>query len=214
MTIGRFITIEGPDGAGKSTLAKALTERLTETGVPNLATREPGGSDIGTQVRDILLHGTSLDVWTEVFLFLADRRQHCRKVIRPALEQGVWVVCDRFADSTLAYQGYASGADLDTLRELNHVATGGLIPDLTLLLDVPPEVALARLGDLNRLDRMPLEYHVKVREGFLQEARRDPERWRVLDATLPPGRVLEDALRKTAMALGVEAILAAGGDLP
>ncbi|MEW5884149.1 MAG: dTMP kinase [Armatimonadota bacterium] len=214
MTIGRFITIEGPDGAGKSTLARALNERFSAAGIPTLLTREPGGSEIGSQVRDILLHGGSLDVWTEAFLFLADRRQHCKNVIRPALEQGTWVLCDRFTDSTLAYQGYAAGADLEVLRQLNHVATGGLTPDLTLLLDLPPEIALARLDDLNRLDRMPLEFHISVREGFLQEAKQDHERWRVIDATQSPQRILELATLKIAMALGIEAILAAGGDLP
>lgn len=212
MSPGRFITIEGPDGSGKSTLAKALTERLSIAGMPILATREPGGSEIGTQVREILLHGSDLDVWTEAFLFLADRRQHCINVIRPALEEGVWVICDRFTDSTIAYQGYASGADVAVLREMNQIATGGLTPDLTLLLDVPPEVALARLSNLNRLDQMPPDYHARVREGFLKEAEREPKRWHVLDASLPPERVLEDALRKMAIMFGLEAILAVGGD--
>ena len=214
MTIGRLITIEGQDGSGKSTLAKALAERLTATGVPNLLTHQPGGSDIGAPIRDILLHGEELDVWTETFLFLADRRRHCMRVARPSLEKGIWVISDRFADSTLAYQGYAAGTDIETLRSLNHIATSGLIPDVTLLLDLPPEIALARLKDPNRLDRKPLEYHARVREGFLSEAKREPERWRGLDATLPPSRVLEDALRKMAMVLGLEAILAAGGDQP
>jgi len=214
MTRGRFITIEGQDGSGKSTLAEALTERLTATGVPTLLTREPGGSDIGASVRDILLHGEELDAWTETFLFLADRRRHCLTTIRPALHIGTWVVCDRFTDSTLAYQGYAAGADLDTLRNLNRIATDGLTPDLTLLLDLPPDTALARLKNHNRIDKKPLDYHQRVRDGFLTEAAREPHRWRTIDATLPPGRVLEDAVRKTAMVLGVEAILAAGGDQP
>jgi dTMP kinase len=212
MRTGRLITIEGQDGSGKSTLARALSGRLAETGIPTLLTREPGGSDIGASIRAVLLDGNQLDVWTEAFLFLAERRRHCTTVIQPALEAGTWVVCDRFADSTLAYQGHAGGADLETLRTLNSIATQGLTPDLTLLLDLDPQSALKRLNNPNRIDRMPIEYHERVRQGFLSEAQREPHRWRVLDATRSPEAVLQEALRLTADALGLEAILAPGGD--
>lgn len=214
MTTGRLITIEGQDGSGKTTLAKALAASLQQSGVPTLLTRQPGDSDIGPSIRNILLHGHQLDAWTEAFLFLAERRRHCATVVQPALEKGTCVVCDRFTDSTLAYQGYAGGADLETLRTLNQIATQGLTPHLTLLLDLDPKIALQRLNNPNRIDRMPIQYHQRVRQGFLREAQREPNRWRILDATRPPDALLEDALQLTANALGLEAILAPGGDQP
>lgn len=214
MTAGRLITIEGQDGSGKTTLAKALAASLEESGVPTLLTRQPGDSDIGQSIRSILLHGSQLDVWTEAFLFLAERRRHCATIVQPALQNGTWVVCDRFADSTLAYQGHAGGADLETLRTLNQIATQGLTPDLTLLLDLEPKTALQRLNNPNRIDRMPIEYHERVRQGFLSEARRESHRWRILDASRSPDIVLQEALRLTADALGLEAILTPGGDQP
>lgn len=214
MTTGRLITIEGQDGSGKTTLAKALAASLQQSGVPTLLTRQPGDSDIGPSIRNILLHGDQLDVWTEAFLFLAERRRHCATVVQPTLEKGICVVCDRFTDSTLAYQGYAGGADLEILRTLNQIATQGLTPRLTLLLDLDPEIALQRRNNPNRIDRMPIEYHQRVRQGFLHEAQREPNRWRILDATRPPDALLEDALQLTANALGLGAILAPGGDQP
>ncbi|MGI8924607.1 MAG: dTMP kinase [Fimbriimonadales bacterium] len=178
---GRFITLEGPEGAGKSTLAAALAEK-----VPNvLLTREPGEGPVGPKIREALLHGGELDAWTEVFLFLADRRQHVETVIRPALDRGKTVICDRYADSTVVYQGYGRDLPVDLLRKLNRIATSGLAPDLTFLLDLPVDVGLARITDRDRLDREPLEFHERIREGFLMEAKRNPERWRVLDASLP-----------------------------
>ncbi len=190
---GRFITLEGPDGAGKSTLAKAIAEKLRQHNIEVLTTREPGDGAIGPKIREAILDGDSLDSWTELFLFLADRSQHVLNVIKPALEDGKWVVCDRFSDSTNVYQGHARGLPLPELYHLNILATHGVHPDATLLLDLQPEVGLARLKDKNRLDKEPLEFHQRVRKGFLTEAHRHPERWHVLDAAQAPDALLDDA---------------------
>lgn len=203
---GKFITIEGPDGVGKSTLARGLHSELALKGHQVVLTREPGDGPVGPQIRQILLEGVDIDSWTEVFLFLADRRQHVEQLIRPALERGDWVICDRFVDSTIVYQGYGRDLDIGLLRKLNKIATSGLMPDLTLVLDLPVEAALARIGsnDLfdsgapsrgqdDRLDREPIEFHRRVREGFLAEARLDPDRFRILDGGKAPSEVLADA---------------------
>ena len=191
----RFITVEGAEGSGKTTLVQALAERMTSEGADVLVTREPGDGPAGPAIREALLQGVELDAWTEAFLFLADRRQHCESVVLPALESGRWVVCDRFADSTVVYQGYARGLDIEELRRLNALATGGLVPRLTLLLDLPPQVGIARLESKDRLDRQPLDFHRKVREGFLAEAELEPKRWRVLNAGAYPADLLEQAWR-------------------
>ncbi|MCH8275616.1 MAG: dTMP kinase [Armatimonadetes bacterium] len=190
---GRFITIEGAEGAGKSTLARALADRLTADGRRVLLTREPGDGPIGPAIRATIMTDAPMDAWTEAFLFLADRRQHCEQVIRPALAEGRWVLCDRFADSTLVYQGYARDLDRDALQRLNRIAAFGLKPDLTLLLDLDPETGLNRLDIKDRLDREPVEFHRRVREGFLREASREPERWRIINAAEPPEALLEAA---------------------
>ncbi|MCX7799082.1 MAG: dTMP kinase [Fimbriimonadales bacterium] len=187
-----FISFEGPEGAGKTTLIGALDERLRALGRATLVTREPGAA-MGGQIRRLLLEGAGMDPKTELFLFLADRAEHAAKVLRPALAEGRVVLCDRHADSTVVYQGYGRGLDLDQLRRWNAFATAGLKPDLTVLLDLPPEIGLARLQSRDRLDREPLEFHRAVRRGFLEEARLEPDRWVVLDATLPKERVLECA---------------------
>lgn len=178
-----FVTLEGPEGAGKSTLQQALGERLRKEEIPVLLTREPGGSSLGAILRQALLDGADLDSRAELFMFLADRAEHVAKVIRPALQDAKTVICDRFTDSTLAYQGYGRGLDLDLLRDLNDLATGALAPDLTLLLDIDPTLGLSRLQNKDRLDCEPLAFHRRVREGFLQEARRQPSRWQVIDAS-------------------------------
>jgi dTMP kinase len=138
-----LITFEGVEGAGKTTLAQHLADWLRAQGVSVRLTREPGGSSLGKHLRPLLLH-EPLDAWAELFLFLADRRQHTLQVILPALEQGAWVLCDRYADSTLVYQGYGRGLDIALIRRLNALATGDLTPDLTVLIDLPVEDALAR----------------------------------------------------------------------
>lgn len=204
---GRLISIEGPDGAGKSTLALGLRNELAARGIEVILTREPGDGPVGPQIRQVLLDGADIDQWTEVFLFLADRRQHVEGLIRPALEKGKWVVCDRYLDSTIVYQGYGRDLDVGLLRKLNKIATSGLMPDRTLLIDMPVEKALARIGvaDLfgdgeakrnrnDRLDREPVEFHRRVRDGFLAEARLDPARFAVLDGDQEPAKVLEQAI--------------------
>jgi len=196
---GTFITLEGPEGAGKSLLARRLVEALVGSGVPARLTREPGGTRLGEQVRALVLGETAtdnaIDPMAEALLFNAARAQLVAAVIRPALDAGEVVVCDRFADSTLAYQGYGAGAPIDDLRAIAAAATGGLEPDRTLLLDVAPEVGLARKSDetRNRFElSFDVEFHRRVRAGFLEMARQEPGRWRVLDASGPADVVFEE----------------------
>ncbi len=182
----RFVTIEGGDGSGKSRQVGLLDEYLNSRGVSRLLTREPGDTPLGKDLRKLLLEGRpeSLSDETELFLILADRAQHVREVVRPALEQGKLVVSDRFADSTLAYQGYGRGMDLMLLRRLNVMATGGTMPELTIILDCPVEVALARAAErqdrhATREDRFEAEgvaFQRRVREGFLELAEAEPSR--------------------------------------
>lgn len=190
-----FVSFEGPEGAGKTTLIGGLADLLRSRGVEVLVTREPGSGQVGSSIRDILLHGGELDPKAELFLFLADRAQHVSSLIRPALAKGAWVLCDRHADSTVVYQGYGRGLDLGLLREWNRFATGGLKPDKTILLDVDPSVGLARIVAKDRLDSEPIEFHEKIRQGFLAEARLEPERWVVVDAGRDPKDVLQDVSR-------------------
>jgi dTMP kinase len=175
-----LITFEGIEGAGKTTLALHLAEWLHAQGIPVRLTREPGGSTLGTHLRPILLH-EPLDAWAELFLFLADRRQHTLQVILPALKQGVWVLCDRYADSTLVYQGYGRGLDIALIRRLNALATNNLTPDLTVLIDLPVEDALARANAPNRFEAETQAFHERIREGYLAVARAEPHRYCVLD---------------------------------
>jgi dTMP kinase len=201
-TRGRFIALEGPDGAGKSSVAAHLAQRLSAEGHAVRPTREPGGTRLGEQVRAILLDTAAVARGPEsdALLFNAARSQLVREVIRPALERGEVVVCDRFAASTLAYQGYGSGVDLGVLRDLEALATGGLRPDLVILLDVPVAVGLARRGrgDPDALTRFEDEarhdvgFHERVRAGYLDLARGDPSRWRVIDANRSPSDVEAD----------------------
>jgi dTMP kinase len=160
-----LITFEGVEGAGKTTLAQHLADWLRAQGVSVRLTREPGGSPLGEHLRPLLLH-EPLDAWAELFLFLADRRQHTLQVILPALEQGAWVLCDRYADSTLVYQGYGRGLDIALIRRLNALATGDLTPDLTVLIDLPVEDALARANAPNRFEAETLAFHTRIRAGY------------------------------------------------
>jgi dTMP kinase len=187
---GRFITIEGPDGGGKTTQAEALAARLTAAGASVHLTREPGGTWLGERIREVLLGrtetGTPTDPLTDALLFNAARRQLVKEVIRPALDGGTTVICARFADSTLAYQGYGAGVPLASLRGLADVATDGLTPDLTILLDLPVEAGLARKApaDVTRFEaEFDVEFHRRVRDGFLALARAEPNRFVVVDAT-------------------------------
>jgi dTMP kinase len=193
-----LITFEGVEGAGKTTLAQHLADWLWAQGIPVQLTREPGGSTLGAHLRPILLH-EPLDAWAELFLFLADRRQHTLQVILPALEQGVWVLCDRYADSTLVYQGYGRGLDTELIRRLNAIATDNLTPDLTVLIDLPVEDALARANAPNRFEAETLAFHERIRAGYLQLARAEPRRFLVLDGRQPLETLkasLEQAVRE------------------
>ncbi len=182
-----FISLEGPDGSGKTTQIDLLAERLRSRGYNVVTTREPGGTPPGSALRTLLLDTAwELSGVTEALLMSADRAEHVRQVIRPALEAGSVVITDRYADSTLAYQGGGRGLDLDTLRVIQQFATGGLQPDITFLLDLPVEVGLERRMNsrgINRLDREALEFHRNVATMFRTLAADDPGRWRVVDAT-------------------------------
>jgi dTMP kinase len=199
--VGKFITLEGPEGAGKTVLARRLAEALEQRGHTVRLTREPGGTPLGERVRALLLERSSgdlaIDARADALLFNAARAQLVAEVIRPALEAGEVVLCARFADSTLAYQGYGAGLPVDQLRAIADVATGGLVPDLTVLLDVDPEVGLRRKGPgaRNRFEAsFDLDFHRRVRGGFLELARQEPERWRVVDSTRHVDRVFDDLL--------------------
>lgn len=192
-----FITLEGPEGCGKTTQAKLLAESLETRGVRVKLTREPGGDPVSEEIRAVLLDGPDHSVVdrTELLLYLAARAQHTERVIRPALAEGCVVICARYADSTIAYQGYGSGLDLDLVRRMNDFATGGLVPDLTILLDIDVETGLSRQHDWNRMERKAVEYHERVRQGFLTEARLDPDRFAVVDASASIDAVHAEALR-------------------
>lgn len=189
-----FLTLEGPDGSGKSTQARLLADHLREKGHHVLLTREPGGTPIGDQIRKALmdLGNKGMTPAAEFLLFSASRAQIVRQVIRPHLDAGGTVVCDRFADSSLAYQGYGHRLPLAAVRAVNSLATGDLIPDLTFLLDIPPEEGLRRRrehGVWNRLDDYDLEFHRRVRDGYLELAKAEPTRWIVVDAAKEEGEV-------------------------
>jgi dTMP kinase len=189
-----FVTFEGPEGAGKSTALGAVAERLRGRGLTVLTTREPGAGDFGRRIREILLHGEEMPARSELFLFLADRANHVETIIRPALARGEWVLCDRHADSTFVYQAVARGLDADFVRAANRFATAGLVPDRTLLFDLDPAVGLARLESRDRLDAQPLEFHQRVRQGFLALAAAEPDRFRVVDAGQTPAEVVRAAM--------------------
>ena len=200
-----FVTVEGVEGAGKSTLLGLLAGEFERRALPFVRTREPGGCALGARIRPLLLDVSSrVDERAELFLFLADRAQHVAETIRPALQRGAWVLCDRYADSTIAYQGYGRGMDVETLPRLNDYATGGLWPDKTLLLDLPVETGLSRALARNgregltesegRFEAEEQAFHQRIREGFLARAERWPERFCVLDARLSPEELLACAL--------------------
>jgi dTMP kinase len=188
---GYFITLEGPDGSGKTTQARLLAEWLREQKYEVILTREPGGTDIGDQIRAVLHdpHNTAMDARAEILLYSASRAQHVSQLIRPALAAGKIVISDRYAASTLAYQGHGRELDLETLRTITNFATGGLAPDLTLYLDIAPRVGLQRRqrsgGEWNRMDAETLGFHQRARDGYLQLARMEPARWLIIDADRP-----------------------------
>ncbi len=194
----RFITFEGIEGCGKSTQVKLAGNHLRKHGTPFITTEEPGGTPIGRRVREMLLNNAPCDsekmhVETELLLFLAARAQHVRETIRPSLEEGKVVLCDRFSDATVAYQGFGRGVDTGLIRLINDFASGGLKPGLTILFDLPVEMGLKRaierisshegIRGEDRFEREALEFHNRVREGYLSLARNEPDRIRIVDAS-------------------------------
>jgi len=213
---GLFITLEGPDGAGKSTQGPLLAEYLRRGGREVVYTREPGGTPIGDRIRQILLderHGEMAAV-TEMLLFAASRAQFVREVVEPALARGAAVLSERYVDASLAYQGFGRGLEVDLVRRVNDAATGGRLPDLTLLLDIEPSAGLARVraargkegapGRGDRLEQEALAFHERVRAGFLQLARESPKRFAVLDAQGDVAAVHERVVRVVAERLAAQ----------
>ncbi len=190
-----FITFEGPDGSGKSTQINLVAAHLTRLGYEVLCTREPGGTAIGDQIRQVLhdIHNTEMSARAEILLYSASRAQLVEQVILPHLAQGGMVLCDRYADSTYAYQGYGRQLDFETLRLITKFATQGLKPDLTIYLDVPVEEGLRRKsaanvsgeGEWNRMDQLEIAFHQRVRAGYLEMAQNEPGRWLIVDASAP-----------------------------
>ncbi len=203
----RFITFEGLDGTGKTTQLKALESHLRDHGQVCVVTREPGGTPLGSLMRRVLLEVAQQPIAspTELFLYLADRAQHVHDIILPALAAGKIVICDRYTDSTLAYQGYGRGIDLKFLRQLNAFADRGVQPDLTILLDCPVEMALSRTAQRqvkmrsgenreDRFEREQLEFHQRVRAGFIELAQEEPGRFRVINAARSVEEITQEIL--------------------
>jgi dTMP kinase len=191
---GALVTLEGGDGSGKSSLAEGLAALMRDRGYNVIVTREPAGTELGEIVKGVFQRGISVTAEAELFLLEAARAQHVQEVILPALDRGEVVLCDRYTDSTLAYQGYGRGLSLDHLRAVNHIATGGLPSQFTILLDLPPEIGLARKEQEripDSIGRETLEFHERVRSGYLELARREPKRIVVVDASLPKDQVTE-----------------------
>ena len=203
---GWFIALEGGEGAGKSTQAEALLKRLLESGVPAISVHEPGTTPLGLHLRTYLKGKQRIDAGAELLLFGASRAQLMTEVIQPNLKLGTSVIADRFAASSIAYQGHGRGIALDRVRAVNDYATGGTYPDLNILLDLPPEAGLARTkgeteppedaADNRRFEDQPMEFHRRVRQGFLVQAGAEPERWTVIDAKMTPERVHEAVWEK------------------
>jgi dTMP kinase len=203
MANGIFITIEGPDGAGKTTIINMLAKNLEKDGFEVMATREPGGIDIAEQIRHVILDkkNTAMDPRTEALLYAAARRQHLAEKVKPALEDGKIILCDRFVDSSLAYQGYARGLGIDEVYSINKFAIEEMMPQLTLYFDLDPVVGLERIDknkgrEVNRLDLEKLEFHQKVREGYMILAERFSERIVKIDASAEIDAVYEEAEAK------------------
>ena len=180
-----FITFEGADGCGKTTQIKLIDEYLRSKGYKTLLTREPGSKGLGEKIREILLnYDGEVSSRCESFLFLADRAQHVDCIIKPALQEGTIVLCDRHTDSTVAYQGYGRGLDIEEIKKLNALATGGLKPDLTIVFDVDIETSQARVGkNKDRMESAGIEFFKKVREGFLEIAKEEPQRVKVINSS-------------------------------
>lgn len=202
-----FITLEGPEGSGKTSAIKIVKERLESLGYQIEMTREPGGTSISEQIREVILdkRNTLMDPRTEALLYAASRRQHLVEKIWPSLKEGKIVFCDRYLDSSLAYQGYARGLGIDEILKVNDYATEGTFPDITLLFDIDPELGLERINknkdrEVNRLDVEKLSFHKKVREGYLLLSKKFPERYIIVDASKPleevANQVFEEIIKK------------------
>ncbi len=196
-----FITLEGPEGSGKTSAIKIVKEQLEKEGHQIIMTREPGGTPISEQIRNVILDksNTAMDYRTEALLYAASRRQHLVEKVWPNVKEGKIVICDRYLDSSLAYQGYARELGVEDILNVNMYATEGTFPDLTLLFDLEPEVGLARINansdrEVNRLDLEKLSFHHRVRNGYLELAKRFPDRYVVIDASLPLEEVASHAL--------------------
>ena len=199
---GLFITLEGGEGAGKSVQLDALAAELSGQGRNVVTTREPGGTPLGDRLREVLLDlDSEFDPLAEAMLFAAARAELVSNVIKPALDRGDFVICDRYSDSTVAYQGYASGVDLMSIGQLNQISTGGLLPDLTVLLDLPVEDGLQRSGGSDRFESEDVAFHERVRKGYLALAEHDAERWLVVDATQERIAITSQILERVATLL-------------
>lgn len=197
-----FITLEGPEGSGKTTAVEAAVNKLIEMGYQIVRTREPGGTAIAEQIRNVILdkNNTAMDPRTEALLYAASRRQHLVEKVWPALKEGKIVICDRYLDSSLAYQGGARGLGVDNILNINLFATENTWPDLTLLFDIDPKLGLERIAknadrEVNRLDLEKIEFHNKVRQTFLDLAKRFPDRFVIIDASKSREQVAEDTLK-------------------
>ena len=195
-----FITFEGPDGSGKTSQLNLLVPVLQRMGLDAVRTREPGGTDIGDQIRSVIMNmkNKSMHPRSEILLFCASRAQLVEELIRPSLAEGKFILCDRYADSTMAYQGYGHGLDRAALNSLLEFATGGLKPDLTLLFDISAEAGLRRRlsnhEEWNRMDDYALQFHERVRNGYLEMAAADPDRWVVINADRPKEEIHEEVV--------------------
>lgn len=199
MNKGTFITLEGPEGSGKTTIVKMIEEYLSKKNIEYISTREPGGINISEQIREVILNkdNTKMDPRTEALLYVASRRQHLAERVIPAIKEGKVVICDRFIDSSLAYQGYARGIGIDEVMAINEFAIDGYMPDLTLYLDIEPEIGLNRISknnerEVNRLDLEALDFHKKVREGYLKLLKMYPNRIKKINANQPVDKVFEE----------------------
>jgi len=214
VTTAGFITFEGGEGGGKSTQARRLAAHLSAAGVPVLLTREPGGSPGAEAIRSVILNGTGFDPVAESMLMFAARREHLVATIRPALAAGMWVISDRFADSTRAYQCHGQGVPGETYQRLADLALEGFRPDLTLILDLPPETGMARATArgvaADRYERLDAAFHARIRAGFLAIAAAEPERCVVVDAARAPDAVFADVLRTVSHRLPVPSPALAG----
>lgn len=201
-----FITFEGIEGCGKTTQVKRLAARLDRHGIKHVKTLEPGGTEIGNSIRKILLDSgnTNLDPLTELVLYIADRAQHMAEVIKPALEQNRWVICDRFFDATVAYQGFGRGQDMDLINRLNDIVTQGVKPDITILMDCPEDIGLSRALERNRdlsqedqgrFEKEKIDFHRKVRQGYLKLAEMNRDRFIIVDASQSVNQVEKDIMK-------------------